>query len=30
MWSTAIKWSCNIFFYAMGCRLTSDVYDAYA
>ncbi|MEI3278382.1 MAG: penicillin-binding transpeptidase domain-containing protein [Faecalibacterium sp.] len=30
MWSTAIKWSCNIFFYDVGRRLTSDVYDAYA
>ena len=27
---TAIKWSCNIFFYDVGSRLTSDVYDAYA
>ena len=27
---TAIKWSCNIFFYEVGRRLTSDVYDAYA
>ena len=27
---TAIKWSCNIFFYVVGRRLTSDVYDAYA
>lgn len=27
---TAIKWSCNIFFYDVGRRLTSDVYDAYA
>lgn len=26
----AIKWSCNIFFYDVGRRLTSDVYDAYA
>ena len=26
----AIKWSCNIFFYVVGGRLTSDVYDAYA
>ena len=24
------KWSCNIFFYDVGRRLTSDVYDAYA
>ena len=24
----AIKWSCNIFFYDVGRRLTSDVYDA--
>ena len=27
---TAIKWSCNVFFYDVGRRLTSDVYDAYA
>ena len=27
---TAIMWSCNIFFYDVGRRLTSDVYDAYA
>ena len=27
---TAIKWSCNIFFYDVGRRVTSDVYDAYA
>ena len=27
---TAIKWSCNIIFYDVGRRLTSDVYDAYA
>ena len=27
---TAIKWRCNIFFYDVGRRLTSDVYDAYA
>ena len=27
---TAIKWSCNIFFYDVGRRLTSDGYDAYA
>ena len=27
---TAIKWSCNIFFYDIGRRLTSDVYDSYA
>ena len=27
---TAIKWSCNIFFYDVGRRLTSDVYDAYS
>ena len=27
---TAIKWSCNIFFYDVGRRLTSDVYDDYA
>ena len=27
---TAIKWSCNIFFYDVGRHLTSDVYDAYA
>ena len=27
---TAIKWSCNIFFYDVGRRATSDVYDAYA
>ena len=27
---TAIKWSCNIFFYDVGRRLTSEVYDAYA
>lgn len=27
---TAIKWSCNIFFYDVGRRLTSDVYDSYA
>ena len=27
---TAIKWSCDIFFYDVGRRLTSDVYDAYA
>ena len=27
---TAIKWSCNIFFYDVGRRTTSDVYDAYA
>ena len=26
----AIKWSCNIFFYDVGRRLTSDVYAAYA
>lgn len=26
----AIKWSCNIFFYDVGRRLTSDVYDVYA
>ncbi|MGN0706979.1 MAG: penicillin-binding transpeptidase domain-containing protein [Faecalibacterium sp.] len=26
----AIKWSCNIFFYDVGRRTTSDVYDAYA
>ena len=26
----AIKWSCNIFFYDVGRRLTSDIYDAYA
>ena len=26
----AIKWSCNIFFYDVGRRPTSDVYDAYA
>ena len=26
----AIKWSCNIFFYDVDRRLTSDVYDAYA
>ena len=26
----AIKWSCNIFFYDVGRRLTSDVYEAYA
>ena len=26
----AIKWSCNVFFYDVGRRLTSDVYDAYA
>ena len=26
----AIKWSCNIFFYDVGRRLTSEVYDAYA
>ena len=28
--ATAIKWSCNIFFYDVGRRLTSDVYDSYA
>ena len=28
--TTAIKWSCNVFFYDVGRRLTSDVYDAYA
>ena len=28
--STAITWSCNIFFYDVGRRTTSDVYDAYA
>ena len=27
---TAIKWSCNVFFYDVGRRLTSDVYDASA
>ena len=27
---TAIKWSCNIFFYDVGRRVPSDVYDAYA
>ena len=27
---TAIKWSCNIFFYDVGRRTTSDVYDDYA
>lgn len=27
---TAIKWSCNIFFYDVGRRITSDVYDDYA
>ena len=27
---TAIKWSCNIFFYDVGRRTTSDVYDSYA
>ena len=27
---TAIKWSCNVFFYDVGRRLTSDVYDSYA
>ena len=27
---TAIKWSCYIFFYDVGRRVTSDVYDAYA
>lgn len=27
---TAIKWSCNIFFYDVGRRTTSDVYDEYA
>jgi penicillin-binding protein 2 len=27
---TAIKWSCNIFFYDVGRRTTIDVYDAYA
>ena len=27
---TAIKWSCNVFFYDVGRRTTSDVYDAYA
>ena len=27
---TAIKWSCNLFFYDVGRRLTRDVYDAYA
>ena len=27
---TAINWSCNIFFYDVGRRTTSDVYDAYA
>lgn len=27
---TAIKWSCNIFFYDVGRRTTSDVYDTYA
>ena len=27
---TAIKWSCNVFFYDVGRRLSSDVYDAYA
>ena len=26
----AIKWSCNLFFYDVGRRRTSDVYDAYA
>ena len=26
----AIKWSCNIFFYDVGRRTTSDVYDSYA
>ena len=26
----AIKWSCNIFFYDVGRRLTSEVYDSYA
>ena len=26
----AIKWSCNIFFYDVGRRTTSDVYDAFA
>ena len=26
----AIKWSCNVFFYDVGRRLTGDVYDAYA
>lgn len=26
----AIKWSCNIFFYDVGRRTTSDVYNAYA
>ena len=28
--ATAIKWSCNIFFYDVGRRLTSDIYDSYA
>ena len=27
---TALKWSCNIFFYDVGRRITSDVYDDYA
>ena len=27
---TAIKWSCNIFFYDVGRRITSDVYEDYA
>ena len=27
---TALKWSCNIFFYDVGRRTTSDVYDSYA
>ena len=27
---TAIKWSCNVFFYEVGRRLTRDVDDAYA
>lgn len=27
---TAIKWSCNIYFYDVGRRLGSDVYNAYA
>ena len=27
---TAIKWSCNIYFYDVGRRLSSDVYNAYA
>ena len=27
---TAIKWSCNIFFYDVGRRTTSEIYDQYA